>query len=229
MTAALSLADIANWDAAVLLYKQALAQEVAYDVAFWRPAYRADTGGGPSIPKDIDAAMTRLMDARRAVEDQMMAVPATSVDDVIYKIGILRETWDGFEWSDKVWSPITSDLLRLSLEFKKVVAALGQVPSDRVESPVAVHTRLMRSQAWRTAVNALNAANSSPDTSDEAVTEAGDAYLVMREAHVTTLPEFREKLDLMAADDGALDAADVKNLLRDLDILGVRAMREMGK
>lgn len=226
MAQALSLADIANWDAAVLLYQQRLAQEVAYDVAHWRPAYRTSNDGGPSIPADVNAAMERLQDARREAEDGMVALPAPSLEDVSYKIGILRETWEGFEWSDEVWAPIEADLDRLAAEPKKVAALLGNKTSERPESNIAKHIRFLRSRDWRAAVEALNTENNSGETTDEAFDRAGAAFSHAMGCRVTTLDEFREKLELLDSNLG-VNCAYLDELFRDLEALGARARRKV--
>jgi hypothetical protein len=222
----LSLADISNWDAAVRVYKQALAQEVAYDAAFWRPAYRLSQDGGANIPADVDAAMERLQEHRLGFQDQMIDVPAPALEDLQYKIEILRDRWEGFEWSEEVWAPIDSDLSRLAAEFKKVVATIAEVPRDTPESPVAKYVRLQRSREWRAAVDRLNNENLSGDNSDEAFDRAGDAFTHAMSRRVTTLDEFREKLTVMSSN-ASFTEAYLDELFRDLDALGAPARREM--
>lgn len=222
----LSFLDLHNWDVATDHYKQLLAQEVAYDVAFWRPAYHVSNNGGAPIPADVDAAMERLQEARLTAQDEMIALPAPSLEDVSYKIEILHDRWEGFEWSDEVWAPIKADLSRLAVEFKKVVAALANTPAGRSDSPVAKHTRIRRSQDWRAAVTALNKENESGDTSDEAFDRAGAAFANAMGCRVASLDEFREKLELLDSNLG-VNCAYLDELFRDLDALGARARREV--
>jgi hypothetical protein len=113
-------------------------------------------------------------------------------------------------------------------EIDTITAAVCEVAqtetlSSRCSS-VARHTQLMRSQAWRQAVNALNAANTSADMSDAAIDLAGRCFLQMMRTRVATLDDFREKLGLIDANAG-FTGPHLDELFRDLDILGARARR----
>lgn len=109
-------------------------------------------------------------------------------------------------------------------EIDEVIGAIAEMSRDQPVSPVAKHTRLRRSQDWRTAVNAWKAEEASEDRSDAATDRAGEAFGAAMRRRVGTLDEFREKLELMGSAGGFFEAY-AGELFLDLDALGCRAQR----
>ena len=182
----------------------------------------AQTAPKPSIEWPVP----QINDGHAALEDvsclieRLLALMKHNIDEMQEAV-IDRPVANEFQasWINNVWMIFRLADEKLQ-EVDKIVSAIVETGVFMPPSPVARHTQIRRSQDWRRAADALVAANASPDTSDEAIAAAGDAYLAMRRTRVTTLAEFREKLEIMAAADGALDKADADELFRDLDALG---------
>jgi hypothetical protein len=113
-------------------------------------------------------------------------------------------------------------------ELALIITALTEAAYSQPVSPVGKHTRIRRSKDWRAAADALNAANSVADPSDEAFDAAGAAFEHMLGTRVSSPAELREKLILIDSTRHGIQSGDLNELFRDFDALGWPASQAEG-
>lgn len=104
-----------NFEAAMQALAARQADELAYSRSTWLPASHAASNGGPRLPEDIDAELSRLVDLRCDAEDELIATPAPTLPAVIWKIEYARKRWEEMSaWPDEWWEAVMSDLHRVA-------------------------------------------------------------------------------------------------------------------
>lgn len=91
--------------------------EDTYDAETWRPAYDRWTIDKTPIPKEADAEIERLQEARCDAEVVAIMTPADSIADVGSKIELAQKRWEGFDIPDDWHSAIMGDISGLQTRF----------------------------------------------------------------------------------------------------------------
>lgn len=171
-----------------------------------------------------------INDPQGALEDVMLllerlrALMKQNIDEM-QDVVIDRPVADEHQgiWVNDVWMIFRLAAEKLD-EIDAIVNAIVEAGLAPKQGPVARHLQIMRSAEWRLCADLLNAANSSGDTSDEAIALAGRLFGQAMRCRVATLDDFHEKLAIMCSN-GNFAEAYADELLLDLEALGARARR----
>ena len=103
------------WTQCKAAFDAARAAEIAYDKAVWTPDYDAAVAAGRQVDAAINTEAERLQDVRCAAEDALIACPAPSLAETVWKVVYARGRWAGFtDWPDKWWEAVLADLHRFA-------------------------------------------------------------------------------------------------------------------